>query len=81
MAAALLYHQLGARLKGFAESTPHTLYRKFVNTPGRIEIEQKEVVVYFEKRSHNPILKEGGFNQTTAPVPWLKRRTVRLVFP
>jgi hypothetical protein len=81
MAAALLYHQLGERLKGFAESTPHTLYRKFVNTQGRIQIEKKEVVVYFEKRSHNPILKEAGFDQTTAPVPWLNRRKVRLVIP
>jgi hypothetical protein len=36
--AALLYQRLAARLKGFAKSTPQTLFRKFVNTPGRIEI-------------------------------------------
>jgi hypothetical protein len=32
--AAMLYQRLGARLKGFAEVTPQTLFRKFVNTPG-----------------------------------------------
>src|SRR5215210_6127211 len=79
--AAMLYQRLAARLKGFAEATPQTLFRKFVNTPGRIEITQEEVVVYFEKRSHNPILKEAGFDKITAPVPWLNNKPVRLHFP
>lgn len=79
--AAMLYQRLAARLKGFAESTPQTLFRKFVNTHGRIEITSKEVVVHFEKRSHNPILKEAGFDKTTAPVPWLNSKPVRLQFP
>ena len=79
--AAMLYQRLAARLKGFAKSTPHTLFRKFVNTPGRIEITQEELVVYFEKRSHNPILKEAGFDKITPPVPWLNNIPVRLQFP
>jgi hypothetical protein len=79
--AAMLYQRLAARLKGFAKSMPHTLFRKFVNTPGRIEITQEEVVVYFEKRPHNPILKEAGFDKITAPVPWLNNKPVRLQFP
>jgi hypothetical protein len=29
----MLYQRLGARLKGFAQATPQTLFRKFVNTP------------------------------------------------
>jgi hypothetical protein len=69
--AAMLYQHLGARLKGFAKSTPQTFFRKFVNTPGRIEITQKEVVVYFEKRSHNPILKEAGFDKSPLRSPGL----------
>lgn len=79
--AAMLYQRLGARLKGFAESTPQTLFRKFVNTPGRIEITPEEVVIYLEKRSHNPILKEAGFDKITAPIPWLNNKPVRLQFP
>jgi hypothetical protein len=77
----MLYQRLGAHLKGFAKSTPQTLFRKFVNTPGRIEITPEEVVVYFEKRSHNPILKEAGFDKITALVPWLNNKPVRLQFP
>ena len=80
MAAALLYHRLASHLKGFEHATPQNLFRKFVNTHGRIQIEKKEVAVYFEKRAHNPVLREAGFQKQTATVPWLNRRTVRLVF-
>jgi hypothetical protein len=34
----MLYQRLATRLKSFAESTPQTLFRKFVNTHRRIEI-------------------------------------------
>lgn len=81
MAAALLYQRLGERLKGFAQATPQTLFAKFVNTPGRIEIQGGEVVVYYEKRSHIPILKEAKFDQATDRVPWLGGKRVRLEFP
>ena len=81
VAAALLYQRLGERLKGFAHVTPHTLFAKFVNTPGRIEIRGREVVVHYEKRSHIPILKEAKFDQPTASVPWLGGKRVRLEFP
>ena len=81
VAAALLYQRLGGRLKGFADATPQKLFSKFVNTHGRIEIDRKEVVVYFAKRSHNPILKEANFNQPTASVPWLAGKRLRLEFP
>ena len=32
VAAAMLYHRLASRLKGFSDSTPQKLFRKFVNT-------------------------------------------------
>jgi hypothetical protein len=31
------------------------LYRKFVETGGTIEIRSDQIVVQFEKRSHNPL--------------------------
>jgi hypothetical protein len=81
MAAALLYHRLASRLKGFRQATPYNLFRKFVNIQGHVEIEKKEIVVYFEKRAHNPVLKEAGFDQATDAITWLNRRALRLVFP
>jgi hypothetical protein len=81
VAAAMLYQRLARRLKGFAEATPASLFRRFVNTAGRIEIQQGRIVVYFEKRTHNPILKEAGFEKALERVPWLNGKSVRLEFP
>ena len=79
--AAMLYQRLADCLKGFGRATPQTLYRKFVNTHGNIDITNDEITVCFEKRTHNPILKEAGFEAPSAPVGWLGGRVVRLVFP
>ncbi len=77
----MLYQRLADRLKGFNHATPQTIFRRFINTHGNIEITNNEITVCFEKRTHNPILKEAGFEAPSAPVGWLGGRVVRLVFP
>ena len=79
--ADLLYRNLAERLKGFARAGPARLFRKFVDTPGFIEITESEVVVRLSKRAHNPVLKEAGLTKPTPPVPWLRGRSVRLACP
>jgi transposase len=53
--ADLLYRRLAERLKGFGRTGPSKLFRKFVDTPGTVEITTKEVIVRLDKRSHNPL--------------------------
>jgi transposase len=79
--ADLLYRRLAERLKGFAQTGPSKLFRKFVDTPGSIEITAKGVVVHLNKRAHNPLLKEAGLTQPTRAVPWMGGRCVQLVCP
>jgi hypothetical protein len=79
--ADLLYRSLAERLKGFARAGPARLFRKFVDTPGVIEIMAEGVVVRLSKRAHNPLLKEAGLTKPTRPVPWLGDRSVRLACP
>ncbi len=79
--ADLLYRGLAERLKGFAQAGPSKLFRKFVDTPGIIEITAKGVIVRLSKRAHNPVLKEAGLTQPTRAVPWLGGRCVQLVCP
>jgi hypothetical protein len=81
VAAHLLYQSFAQRLKGFETSTPATLFRKFIDTPGRIDITDSELCVRFEKRSHNPILKEAHLDRPTAPIPWCDGRRLRMIFP
>jgi transposase len=79
--ADLLYRSLAERLKGFARAGPARLFRKFVDTPGVIEIRAEGVIVRLSKRAHNPLLKEAGLTKPTRPVPWLGNRSVHIVCP
>jgi transposase len=79
--ADLLYRRLAGRLKGFAETGPSKLFRKFVDTAGVVEIKAKGIIVHLNKRAHNPLLKEAGLTQPTQAVPWLGGRCVQLVCP
>jgi transposase len=79
--ADLLYRSLAERLKGFAHVGPARLFRKFVDTPGAIEITPDGVIVRLSNRAHNPLLKEAGLTKPTPPVPWLGNRSVHMVCP
>jgi len=81
VAADLLYRELARRLKGFERAGPHKLFRKFVDTPGSVQIEEDKVRVRLVKRAHNPILKEAALAGLTASVPWLGGRPVLLDLP
>jgi transposase len=79
--ADLLYRSLAGWLKGFSRAGPSRWFRKFVDTPGVIEITAKEIIVHLSKRAHNPLLKEAGLTKPTGPVPWLRGRSVRVACP
>lgn len=79
--AAMLYQQLAQRLKGFTDSTPLNIFRKFINTQGHIEITSQHIIIHLEKRSHNPILIEAGFDKKPIPVPWFNGKTLLFRFP
>jgi hypothetical protein len=79
--ADLLYRSLADRLKGFARAGPSRLFRKFVDTPGFVEVTAREIIVRLGKRAHNPLLKEAGLTKPTLPVPWLQGRSVSVICP
>jgi hypothetical protein len=75
------YRWLGQRLHGFGKASPKQLYRRFVETSGVVEVEEARVVVRFDRRSHNPILREAALDREGLPVPWLQNRPVTFVYP
>jgi hypothetical protein len=70
------YRWLASRLRGFEKAKPKELYRKFVETAGQIEIGDHEVRVNFDRRSHNPILREAALDELSQPIPWLGGRRI-----
>lgn len=75
------YRWLGKQLRGFGTAAPKKLCRRFVETAGWITPTDNEIVVRFEKRSHNPIIREAVKNREPVAVPWLGNRRLRFEFP
>lgn len=72
------YRWLAEKLHGFGKAKPKDLYRKFVETSGLVEMAANRLTVHFDRRSHNPILREASLDRDCPPLPWLGSR--HLVF-
>jgi hypothetical protein len=67
------YHWLASRLKGFSGAKPKQLSRKFIETSGLVEVRpNRTLLITFDRRSHNPVLREAGLDQASRRIPWLK---------
>jgi len=75
------YRWLAKQLRGFETAAPKQLFRKFVETSGTVEIEQDRIVVRFDKRNHNPILREASLDQPNQKIPWLQNLPVVFQYP
>lgn len=75
------YRWLAHQLHGFDKSAPKQVYRRFVETGGQVEVQSDQIVVRFDKRSHNPILREAELDKECPSIPWLGGRKVAFVYP
>lgn len=74
------YRWLGKRLRGYEKAAPKQLYRLFVETAGTVKVEEEEIIVRLDRRSHNPILREAALDHEATPIPWLGDRRIRFAF-
>ena len=75
------YRWLARQLHGFDKTAPKKVYRKFVETGGQVEVQSDLILVRFDKRSHNPILREAELDKGCPPIPWLGDRRVAFAYP
>src|SRR5262249_1361755 len=75
------YRWLATRLHGFDKAKPKQLYRKFVETGGQLYVHTDRLVVRFDKRAHNPILREAALDKGCLPIPWLRNLPVVFEYP
>jgi len=66
------YRWLADALKGFGHAKPKQLSRKFIETSGEIEVlPNRTLRVTFDRRCHNPVLREAALDKESPPIPWL----------
>lgn len=75
------YRWLASKLKGFDKAKPKQLSRKFVETSGEIEVLPNRLLrVTFDRRSHNPILREAALDKDARAIAWLKRYRIEFAY-
>jgi hypothetical protein len=75
------YRWLATRLPGYDKAKPKQAYQRFVATGGVVETQTDRVVVRFDKRAHNPILRAAALDQDCPPIPWWGGLRVAFEYP
>jgi len=79
--ASSLYRLLGTEIgQGYQMATSRHLFRDFIEATAQVHILEKEIVVQFQKRAHNPLLLAVGFDKKNVPIPWLGGKRLQLLF-
>lgn len=79
--ASSLYRLLAQRVgNGYETAKSRHLFRDLIDATANITIAEREIVVQYQKRAHNPLLVAAGFADSATRVPWLGRKTLRFQF-
>jgi hypothetical protein len=74
------YRWLASELNGFTEAKPKRLCRKIIETGGTVRITEDQIHVHFEKRAHNPILRQAALDDKAGAIPWVGGKRLRFTY-
>lgn len=75
--ADTLYHRFAQNLPRFKHCRANTLFRKFVDMPGKITYDGTEFTVKIRKRACTPILMGINVLSTGVDIPWLEGKHLK----
>ncbi len=78
--ADTLYHRFAQDLRRFENNIAPTIFRKFIDMPGRVVYDGNKFVIKIRKRAHTPVLKEVKKLQNPINIPWLADKTVEILW-
>lgn len=80
MIADTFYHRFAQDLPRFEKAKASTIFRKFINFPGRLEYDGQEFKVKIRKRSHTPLLLDNKNFSNPIKVPWLGGKPLNIIW-
>ena len=80
MIADTLYHRMARDLRRFENNISPTLFKKFIDMPGKVVYDGEKFYVKIRKRAHTPVLKEVEKLQSPFKVPWLDGKFVEIIW-
>lgn len=78
--ADTLYHVFAQDLRRFEKNLAPTLFRKFIDMPGRVVYDGNSFSVKIRKRAHTPVLKEVEKLKKPISVPWLDNKSLEIIW-
>jgi len=76
-----LYRMLGSRIGGgYTTAESRHIFDDFINASADVSISDRDVIVCFGKRAHNPFLLAAGFAKGEIAVPWWGGRRLKFLF-
>jgi len=79
--ASSLYRLLGTRIgDGYEIAKSRHLFEHFIDAAATVTLTERDVLVRFQKRAHNPFLLAAEFDKTDVAVPWLGGKRLRFNF-
>jgi hypothetical protein len=76
--AAAAYDHLRQRLPGYEQTTPDTIWRRFISTSGQITIEPHQITCRLNSRTYSPIMRSADL--PPVKIPWWNERRLRFQF-
>lgn len=76
--ADTLYHRFSQDLPRFEHQRANTLFRQFINMPGKVIYANNEFTIKIRKRAHTPILKGVKMLKGEMLVPWLENKKLTI---
>ena len=64
----------------FEAAHPPDEFRRGLLELAREAVRARRIVVTFDRRAHNPILREAHLDRACPPIPWLANRRVPFVY-
>ena len=78
--ADTLYHRLKRDLRRFENCNAKSIFKKFIDVPGRLVYDGKKFQIKIRKRAYTPILKSVNKLNEPFKIPWLNNRTIEIVW-
>lgn len=76
--ADTLYHRFSQDLRRFEDNRAPTIFKKFINMPGRIKYDGDMITIKIRKRAHTPILKGVDKLNKIHNIPWLNNIPMKI---
>jgi len=73
--ASTLYRLFASRIgNGYQTAKFARIFRDFISATAHIDIDATRITVRFQKRAHNPMLINAGFDKEEIRIPWLQNK-------